>query len=103
MGLLNAGNPLAVVPPLTFGLLHSYADLDHIILDDKQQGRVDFPDMGEVREHHERHEFQLLPIGVLVIAGFIVNDPCCHVVVIQNKQVSNTPNPHLRANPTAGL
>ena len=46
-------------------------------------------------EHHERHQFKLLTIWVLVVACLVVNDSRSQVVVVDDEQVGNASAPHI--------
>src|SRR5574343_1951286 len=52
-------------PRCVLGVVH-HLHLDHRVLDDEQQGGVDLADEGEVLEHHDGHEHQLITVRVLV-------------------------------------
>ena len=46
---------------------------------------LDASGMREVLENHQRHELQLIAVGVLVVACLVVNYPRCQVLVINDK------------------
>ena len=78
-----------------FGAQLRFLALFPIFQRHEQQATVDLADVGEVREHHQRHELQLFPIRVLVVARLVVHNPRSQVVVVDDEQVGNTTHPHI--------
>ena len=62
----------------------------------EQQSRLDLLDLGEVLEHAQGHEFQLLGVGVLgALARLVVDDPCLALLAVDDQQVSDASVPHV--------